>query len=404
MNKKLTYDWNPERIPNQPLSRVVLLNKQDIRQLIQDLLPLTNHNIGHPLESSKQLVIFDSRIADICNEFFDEVKKIKQNDKILAAYLDSRLFESFTSYWKNELLAQGKHIVGIGFWQRILSIAKRWEEKNNIKIHKGTPYFFLAETYLLIGDFDNGFIAMYNAIEDDKELPELGYPKNAPVYWTATMLNKPNNHMYYFIVRELRLKLSKFVQNYCNNYNQNFRIETFDQKFLMNDNLSNTVYFFVYNFFFIHELEKNNHYKLLQNEFLMIRTLDLVFNLAIFIDEILKFSASQKGFQCKSMFESIKWWACEYKKWITPEQLKNLIGPNCLKLNDEIPDIVIPILLENTKQSQGDYRKELHTMLLAYHLRNHGGHNLDQQKILVSEHDKIIESLFMAIFLAIETL
>ncbi len=402
-SEKLIFNWNPQNSPTERLSRIVLLNGEEISKLIHDLLPLTNHNLGHPLETSKQLVIFDPRIEQICCEYLDEVKKIQEKDHVLAAYLASRLFESFSSYWIDELLAIGKHIVAIGFWKKILSIIKNWEENNNFRIHKGTPYFFLAETYLLVGDFDGGFIAMSNAIKDDRFLPELNYPKEAPVYWTATMLDKPNNHMYQFIVRKSRLRLSQFIKNYNIKYNQNFTINTFDQKFLSNDDLLTTVYFFVYNFFVIDNLEKNHGSELLENEFSMIRILDIIFNFTICIDEILKYSSLQNNVHCKTLYESIRWWVCDKKQWINKSQFQDIVSSQ-LQLNKNKPDETIPLLLANMTQPMGDFRKEMHTMLLAYHLRNHGGHNLDQQKILVSSSKKIIESIFMSIFLAVETL
>ena len=107
-----------------------------------------------------------------------------------------------------------------------------------------------------------------------------------------------------------------------------------------------------------------------------------IFNLAIFIDEILKYSALRNNFQCNSMYESIRWWVSTHNQWMNESTLQSLIGRNGLKLNDDIPDNVVPILLANTTQPTGDSRKKLHTMLLAYHLRNHGGHNLDQQQVL----------------------
>jgi hypothetical protein len=60
-----------------------------------------------------------------------------------------------------------------------------------VKIHKGTPYFFLAESYLLTGDRELGFLYLYNAIEEDKALarfaPSLNYLNKSPAYLTATM-------------------------------------------------------------------------------------------------------------------------------------------------------------------------------------------------------------------------
>jgi hypothetical protein len=84
-------------------------------------------------------------------------------------------------------LEDKKELIGIQFWREVLAITREWEDKQSTKIHKGTPYFFLAENYLLTGDRDLAFMYLYNAISDDRMLaqfaPSLGYPDNSPAYF-----------------------------------------------------------------------------------------------------------------------------------------------------------------------------------------------------------------------------
>jgi hypothetical protein len=82
---------------------------------------------------------------------------------------------------------------GIQLWREILAITNGWEIKNqNVKIHKGTPYFFLAESYLLTGERELGFLYLYNAIEEDRALarfaPSLNYPNKSPSYCTMSLV------------------------------------------------------------------------------------------------------------------------------------------------------------------------------------------------------------------------
>ncbi|MGE5661954.1 MAG: hypothetical protein ACM3X1_06865 [Ignavibacteriales bacterium] len=70
---------------------------------------------------------------------------------------------------------------GIQLWKKILEITSKWEAKNhNVTIHKGTAYFFLAESYLLVGDDDMAFLYLFNALVDDIRLgnwvPSMNYP------------------------------------------------------------------------------------------------------------------------------------------------------------------------------------------------------------------------------------
>ena len=103
----------------------------------------------------------------------------------------SEHIEGFASYWLG-LLTNGLDTIAAVVWQNVLSIATDWEKSNMpTTIHKGTAYFFLAETYLLIGDRDLAFMYLYSALNDDIYLSSmassLNYPQKAPSYLTATM-------------------------------------------------------------------------------------------------------------------------------------------------------------------------------------------------------------------------
>jgi hypothetical protein len=49
-------------------------------------------------------------------------------------------------------------------------------------------------------------------------------------------------------------------------------------------------------------------------------------------------------------------------------------------------------------------RREVFSLLLAYNLRNYGGHNIEQQFELTNSYDTIIKQLFMALLLCVEAL
>lgn len=399
---KLDFEYDNSLIPNNPLT-FVLYNGQDLIALVTNYLRFTNHNIGHPLRTSKRMVFFDSNIQTICHDVFDTIKIIKtqDNDDVLAAYLASRLFESFTGYW-NQLLCDGKHLICIGLWQSVLKITHQWEASSGIKIHKGTPYFFLAETYLVMGDKDSGFVYLYNALEDDKKLPHLGYPKKAPAYFTAKMLDNPNNHMYHFLIREVRLKLSQYLNTFRNNHVNTFTLSDFDCKFLMKDELDDIAYFFTYNFFSIYFLDKNAEQNLLQNDFSKLKTLDLVFNLSLIVDEIIRYDARISGRTITRMNDSV-FWLINKKTGMTQATFQNLRDV-VFNVNDDPPDIVVPRLLTSIQQPAQGIQKEAYVLLLAYHLRNHAGHNISQQNVLTANYDEIIQQLMNSIFLSISEL
>lgn len=392
----VSFDWDAST--NRMTS--VFLTKHPIETILKTELNKIPKNQGHPA-STQRAFFFNKNIEDICNEVFDAIKEIKNRDKddYIAAYLATRLFENFTSYWK-ELMNEGMFTTAITFWQEIISIARVWESKNfPIKIHKGTPFFFLASNCLQVGDRDNGFTYLYNAIEDDKKLPNLGYPDIAPAYMTATLIDNKKNFMYER-VRTLRLRISKSLIEFKREFSPELTLKDFQDKFLRNKELQDTVYFFVYNLQYIYDQEKTNPQDILQNEFSRLRILSLFFNFGLIIDKILTLGAKNSGITTKTMYPAVQWWA-ENAINVTNTQLRTIVNTD-LNLNSAIPDIIIPQLLQNIQNNQGGADKKLWVMLIAYKLRNHGGHNIDQQTVLTTNYSEILKQLFNALFLAVQ--
>jgi hypothetical protein len=74
-----------------------------------------------------------------------------------------------------------------------------------------------------------------------------------------------------------------------------------------------------------------------------------------------------------------------------------------LNVKNAEPDNMIPKLLSRNEKYNGNpVRKEVFTLLIAYNLRNYGGHNINQQHVLTSKFDEIIEQLLMSLFLCID--
>jgi len=122
----------------------------------------------------------------------------------------------------------------------------------------------------------------------------------------------------------------------------------------------------------------------------------------LIIDRVLSHAASKAGVSTSRMKDAVAWWA-NNSMGINQNQFDSLIGPQSLNLKFQTPDQVLPTILSNIGPS-GGIPKEVYTMLIAYKIRNHGGHNLDQQQILTSRYDEILNRLFNALFLAVQSL
>lgn len=232
----------------------------ELTPLIWRHLHLSEITIMRPFDRLSKEIKFCPIIEMICNDLFRAIEKIKKtkNDEYLAAVMASFLFERFTNYWVHDLLENGKDIIGVLLWQNVLEITKKWEDSvgGGIRIHKGTLYYFLAESYFLIGDRDLAFVYLFNALEEDKNLgtliQSLNYPDKGPAYLTAALRADPNNHMYY-IDRELRDRLDQYITKFQKECGTTFSLHEFDTKLLHNKSLFDLVTFFVFNFFHVYE-------------------------------------------------------------------------------------------------------------------------------------------------------
>jgi hypothetical protein len=370
-------------------------------------------SIGHLFGINTKDIKFEAQIIEICTEVFNAIKLIKEQDKNeeLAARLANHLFEGFASYWL-DLLNNGLDTTATVVWQKVLSIANDWEKSNTpTTIHKGTAYFFLAESYLLIGDRDLAFMYLYSAPNDDiylgKMASSLSYPHKAPSYLTATMRADKNNQMYY-LVEQLRNKLSEYIFEFNVEYNKSFTIETFDRKFLDNKDLADVVSFFVFNFLYLFEVERKLKSDIIQNEFARLRTLDVIFNLCLIIDETLKNAELRKIGKLRDNPHYIKhgilWLVCEHWQSMKHNELEQFWGPQ-LNLNTSEPDHIIPKLLAKKELYNNEAVKgEIFDLLLSYKLRNYAGHNIKQQSVFTNSYQAIIKRLIFALLISIDVL
>jgi hypothetical protein len=220
-------------IIHEPDGRVkqVLINNEDFDNISINIYNfVTNFN---PFRPDNIEISFPKEYEQVFQDLFNVIDDLFLSKKgCLAAYLSSFLYEKLTPIW-NQLMGNGQHILAIQYWRKIISITHEWEKRNSKHIHKGSPYAFIAYTYFLIGDIDNGFSYIYNAIEEDiilnSRCPQLNYPRSAPVYLTASLSSNPNNIMYP-IVHDMRSELEVFLNSYRKSFGSKFDINELDKK------------------------------------------------------------------------------------------------------------------------------------------------------------------------------
>ena len=357
----------------------------------------------HP---EKTVIQLPEEIKKLIISVCDAILELNKDGKhCLAAYLATSCFEALTSF-PNSFMMKAQYVLACNYWLEVLSHVRDWESKHNVKIHKGHPYFFLAFAYLLSGDLDTGFVYAYNAIKDDAALgrvcPHLRYPQEAPIYQTALMLDDKPNTMG-ALVRELRRELDQHIATYRAEFLRSFSIQDFDAKFLRNTgpDFENLRYLFVFCFWSLSDLRKKTSLEILQNDFSKLRNLNLIFNLCLLIDKLLE--ANPKVAQDSMGSNVMK--VCNDKGWLSQDELNQLENVYTIDVNADDPDKVLKTLLpmKATVGSKSVPKEAIH-YLIAWNLRNYGGHNIAQQNSLVIQFDVILEILMRCIILSIDIL
>jgi hypothetical protein len=392
-----------------PSSTVSYRNKT-LKDNLSPMLLRSKIVIGDPFSFESKEIDFVPEVTEFCNKIFESIKNMKARHGgiIGLAHMADHLYEAFTVYWTDYLLGHGLDVIGIKFWHNILTITTQWERVNKPHIiHKGTLYYFLAENYLLTGERDLAYIYLYNAIESDRLLKHEYYsPVNAPAYLTALLRNDQNNHMYPLIV-SVRNLLQDFINRYNTKFMTKFSITDFDLKFLQNPDLNDIAYFFVYTLLYLFSIRNYSNIELIQNDFSRLKALDIFFNLCLIIDETLKVAyrkAKGKLGNRHSISDGIIW-LVESNGWMTKSDLQDFWGKRYLNVNEDDPDVVIPKLLGKSELYGSKLvRKAIFSLLVAYQLRNYGGHKMRQQHVFTRNYHDIIEELFVSLFLSVQAL
>jgi len=357
-----------------------------------------------PFNENKNDIEFSPEIKEICFMFFDTVKKMYEDgiEERPSSILVATLFEKFAGYWKNTLLCHHREKIGIKFWKKVLGYVKEWKLNNpNVFIHTGTPYYFLSENYFLLGDYDSAFTYLHNAIQIDKQSWQWNYEGHIGAYSLAKMIDDPRTQMNY-LTQNIRIELNKYIEKFNNEYDS-FTIHEFDRKFLKNEDKYDVIgYFFTVTFYTIIHNHRNSILETNENYFSKVRSLDMIFNLCIIIDKILKkrfFRENESSDISQGITKLF-----ETNQWINYREL-NLNWKNQGKFNESKPEISIPIFL--TKQERyGDNTlpKGAYVLLLAHYCRNLGAHTLNDKSVFVEKHDEIVNDLMMALFCGVKSI
>jgi hypothetical protein len=377
----------------------ILSNGTDIRTIVFQLTstPLVGRTVALP-----------ERLYQLANQVFDAIHDVNRQglNGFIAITAADRFFESFTPL-RQSLFGFGFQLASSEMWAQLLRCTLSWESSHSAHIHKGTPFFFLGESLIFQGDIDTAFLFIYNALEEDKAWSSaLNRPneyKQAPAYLTATISDNQANALYNAVVRPIREEIAKYALSFSSATSASFTLADFQANFLDKAALEEIIFFFVYNMY-VH-LQRNRFKQarhFFENDFTKIKNLDMIFNMCLIIEEFLqhRFAGGRSPYYISDGVLEL----ARTRQWIASgETVKQFFGKLSGVNLDADPTTTVPVLLSgNVLYDNQPLRQELRYLLLAWHLRNYGGHNIRAQDVLVKSYDQIFGWLMYALFIAIQ--
>lgn len=382
------------------ISRVTL-NEVDLRHRVYSQFGSIEFHL-EPRRPDSKSAVMPGEYEEIFQAIFLAADELYKTDQTcLAASVVTFLFDSFTRLWR-QLIDNAQHIMGIQLWREVLSLTHRLEKDTGKSVHKGSPYAFLAYTYLMIGDISTGFSYIYSAVEEDRRLndvcPAIKYPDNAPVYLTATLVPDKRNIMFP-LVSEVRLALEDYLNLYHSEFGSTLSMTEFDRRFLHNPDWETIKYYFVLAFWTIFEYRRKVTLDLMQNDFSRLKNADWLFSLCLVINRLLH---EHPYYTCPSGYLGP-----EITNYVTRKGLMRQNDFEALRAQENFnrasPDQLIPRLLSASLQYGGvQVRREIQYLLVAWKLRNFSGHNIQIQNVIASRFEEIVKVLMCDIFLLVE--
>lgn len=312
------------------------------------------------------------------------------------------MFHSFTPTWRNSL-ANTRFFDAAQLWRQVLAAVNEWEKRNRVGVHKGTPFYFLGGSLLLSWNIDIGYQYIYSAIREDRlSGAQAGVPhsyRKAPAYMFASLVDDRKNWFYDGVLL-LRARIQMYLGDYITKTRSSFSLQDLDTRFLQNDAFEVPKLFFTY---VIYELLKQDMLwkdPNSDNDFLRMKNRDRIFDLCLVVDKTLSIRFPTAGDISQGVFEFGRHGGFLNISDHNPGDLNGALNPRVAgRRPAPDPNVVVPALLGGTITYHGNpVAEQFRWLLLAWHLRNFGAHELSPVPILSDQFAEIVGALMNGLF------
>lgn len=305
-------------------------------------------------------------------------------------------FEQFTPIWLDQINDR-RYFNAILTLDFAISLALDWEKQNRPnKVHKGTPYYFLGVTGILNNELDNGFLAMHQAVQEDKRLSGRRLPE-APAFWFVTLDYTRQGQFFREKVEQIANYLSERLVEYSTTRGGSLTLDQFRAKFLRRRRLMEEVFLFVYSIFKLRKLavETSKIYK--KNVFSSILHAKLLFDLSIITDKVIEYKNPRKGQKLTFADELI--FLSSRPRRLLSFNVGNKIGKLRDDFHDDFSGTIYNLLKRRYSVALSDIENDF---AITYGVRNFGAHKIENQSCLYNNMPKLAQKILNSLFYTVD--
>ncbi len=318
-------------------------------------------------------------------------------DGLLAEQGLDRYLENFLPLWQ----ASGKR--NRALWSATLRTIVSWEQRSGRTFPKTTLFYHWAESHLIHGDVDRGFILMSRSNEEEQRVSGTAARRSPAAAFLRLDDQEPTD------LRGLSYDMVQFVRRrldlYATQRHGQLTYVELRTKFL---DVEGTRFADV-RLFFAHAVFKLMKLRLIHqlNDIADHHLAPMIFTSAIasfllVVDRAFKEALYPRGRMTASFLDHL-----EALKGLGPHEAyryRNRIGNS--RLFDENFNNVLGVLLDGRyRDERGESLEPLERdVVLAYRLRNYSAHSVKSQRVLWERFPEVLQPLFNSFFLAVEKL
>ncbi len=336
---------------------------------------------------SNLIIVKDSLLSEI-----DKVFKGVNNERLIT--ISDSFFSNFTVV-SETLIKDRKNKYAFELWQRLIVWAEKWRKENDLEIHLGTPYYFIAVASLSQFDIDAGSIFMHLALKEDRKHHKKWFNLPANLFLSLNprkdqYISHHTNYMLGFIRDRLDGKgnsKGRYKQHYYKKRSGSLKYSDFRRKFLgkRSEDYLEIKYFFVHSLLRLWRLRRIHKSNKGENTIAPLIYSQVISGLLLTLEVLLK-----KKYSNLPMLGNL------FKKFFKDEGL----GKPDLKQIETDRDRDFEKWIEDCIKQEsmlGDFS-------LSYGLRNYTSHTIESQQVIWKKQTNIFQSVMNCIFRVLEVL